>query len=152
MVYPISLEYQREINRFLILSWRSRYNLNMPLDRDVEFNASLSTGIAIKNQWDFHRLDKKIRFDVFAGYNFKHKFETEAKLGISFRKNEYWAMGSDLRAGRSNEKRFADLKLFVEYGKSIIFRPFVGFETFKYSGKRPVEEFLFGFYLIKWID
>jgi hypothetical protein len=151
MVYPISIEYQRKINEALIISWCSRYNLSMPLDRDLEFSASLATGIALKNQWDFDRLHKKIRFDIFAGYNFKHKFETDIKFGMSFWKNEYFTVGSDLRVERNREKRFAHLKLFVEYGKSVILRPFVGFETFTYSQQQPVEEFIFGFHLIKWL-
>lgn len=152
MIYPISLEYQRKISDSLILSWCSRYRLSLPLDKDLEFSASLATGIALKNQWNFDRLDKTIRYDLFAGYNFKHKFEVEAKLGASYRKNDYLAVGANLRAGSNNERRIADLKLFVDYGKNVILRPFVGYETFKYTDYQTVEEFIFGFNLIKWFE
>ena len=154
MVYSISMEYERKIKESLFLAWYSRYCVNMPMDKDLEFSASLATGIALKNQLDFERLEKKIRYDIFVGYNFKHKFEIGARLGTSFLKSGLFTFGSDFRFSRNSEKFYGDFKLFVDYGKRVTFRPFIGVQKIEYlnSHQPSINRFSFGFELFRWFN
>jgi hypothetical protein len=114
----------------------------------------LATGITLKNQLDFERLEKKIRYDIFTGYNFKHKFEIDARLGTSFLKDAFFTVGSDFRFSLNSEKLFADFKLFVDYGKKISFRPFIGVQKIEYlnSHQFSINRFSFGFELFRWFN
>lgn len=154
MIYPISLEYRQRIKKSLFIAWYTLYHLNMPLDIDGEFAASLSTGISLKNQWDFERLEKPVRFDVFAGYNFKHSVETGAKLGVSLLEYGGLTFGSDLRIEYARERFCADLKLFMDYGNAVTFRPFVGVERIDHTASpRPtITRFTFGFHFFRWFN
>jgi len=156
MVYSIFLQYDRKIKESLFLAWTSKYCVSMPLDKDLEFSASLATGIALKNQLDFEMLEKKIRYDIFAGYNFKHKFEIDVKLGTSFLKSDLFNFGSTFRFSRSNEKRFADFRLFVDYGKKVTFRPFIGVQRIEYFNlqyqQSSKNRLSFGFELFRWFN
>ncbi len=154
MVYSISMQYERKIKESLFLAWYSRYCVNMPMNKDREFSASLATGIALKNQLDFERLEKKIRYDIFAGYNFKHKFEIDARLGTSFLKIDFLNFGSDFRFSINSKKLYADFKLFVDYGKKVTFRPFIGVQKIEYlNSQHPsINRLSFGFELFRWFN
>ncbi len=154
MVYLVSMQYLSKIKESLYLGWLSKYSLSMPVDKNERFSASLATGIAMKNQVYFERIEKKLRFDVFGGYNFKHKFETEVKLGVSFVKTDLFNISSDLHFGFNKEKNFADFRLFFEYGRRVTFRPFIGVERITYLHPRQptVYKFPFGFELFRWFN
>lgn len=153
MVYFVSMQYLRKINESVFAAWVSRYCLDMPVDKGERFSASLATGAALKNQVDFFRVEKKFRFDVFTGYNFKHSLELDMKLGASFIKKESFNISSDLRFKINKEKLFADFRLFLDYGRNVTFRPFIGLERLKYFNPRQpvVNKFSFGFVFFRWL-
>ncbi len=154
MVYLVSMQYLRKVTESLYLAWFNRYSLSMPVDRDERFSASLATGIALKNQVDFERIEKRVRFDVFSGYNFKHQFEVDLKLGASFVKKEGYNTGSAFRFNLNGEKRRMDLKLFIDIGRNVTFRPFFGLEKLTYLNPRQptINKFFFGFAFFRWND
>lgn len=154
MVYLISMQYLLKINESLYAAWFNRYSLDMPVDKSERFSASLATGVALKNQVDFHRIEKKIRFDVFSGYNFKHSFELDIKLGASLIKREGFNISSDFRFNINKDKLFADIRLFFDYGRSVTFRPFIGLEKVKYFNPRQpvINKFSFGFAFFRWLN
>lgn len=154
MIYPLSLLYQRKIKESLFIGWYSNYHLSMPLDTDREFSSSWSTGVDLRNQWDFERMEKRVRFDLFAGYNFKYTVEAGAKLGVSFLKVDGLNVGANLGIEYSREQLSADFKLFLDYGRDVTFRPFVGLERHEYlnSPQRPTNRFTFGFRFFRWFN
>jgi hypothetical protein len=152
MDYLISIQYLLKLSKSLYAAWFHRYSLSMPVDRDERFSDSAATGIVLKNQVDFDRVEKKIRFAVFGGYNFKYHGEVDIKLGASFIKREGYNISCDLRFNLNGEKRLMDLKLFIDIGRNVTFRPFFGLEKLTYLDPRQptTDKFLFGFTLFRW--
>ena len=58
LVYAVRGEYEREVGRALYASWYAAYSLNMPVDKALPFGGALGTGLALKNQPDFEKLDR----------------------------------------------------------------------------------------------
>jgi hypothetical protein len=114
----------------------------------------LAAGITLKNQVDFNRIEKKVRFDIFGGWNFKHNFEVDIKLGASLVKREFFNISTDLQYSFNKEKRLTNIRLFLEVGRDVTFRPFIAVEKIKYLNPgEPVENKLsFGFALFSWFD
>lgn len=154
MVYLISLQYLRKISKSLYLAWFNKYNLDMPVDIEKNHSASLAAGITLKNQVDFNRIKKRVRFDFFAGYNFKYNFTADIKLGASLVKRDFFNISTDLQYSFNKEKRLTDIRLFLEVGRNVTFRPFMALEKIKYLNPgEPVEnKFSFGFALFSWLD
>ena len=152
MGYVISLQYLLKLNQSLYAAWLNKYCLSMPVDRDESYSDSTTTGIALKNQVDFDRVEKKLRFDIFGGYNFKHRFEVGLKLGASFAKKKGYNTGSDFRFTINREKHQMDLKLFIDIGRDVTFRPFFGLEKLTYLNPRQptINKFFFGFAFFRW--
>ncbi|MCK5058153.1 MAG: hypothetical protein KAT34_15985, partial [Candidatus Aminicenantes bacterium] len=88
------------------------------------------------------------------GYNFKHQFEVDLKLGASFVKKEGYNTGSAFRFNLNGEKRRMDLKLFIDIGRNVTFRPFFGLEKLTYLNPRQptINKFFFGFAFFRWND
>ena len=152
MVYPVALTYERKINESLFIGWYGRYYLNLPLDKEQEFDSSLGTGVMLRNQRDFDRINKKTRFEVAFGYNFKHHVEVDAKLGVTLVKKKLFKLGSNLEFSRNKEKSFIDIKLFADDGEHVTLRPFIGYSWIKYHRlQRPSEgKFILGIGLYRW--
>ena len=152
ITYPILLEYERKIGDSMFIVWYGRYVLNMPMDIEHEFDASLGTGLTLRNQRDFDMVKKAVRYELSVGYNFKHNLELGAKFGFILLKDNSIRIGSGFRITLNDEKFLANLKLFVDCGNSTSFRPFIGFERVKYyNSPEPAEnKFMFGLGFYKW--
>jgi len=154
MDYLFSAEYLFKLNKSLYLSCFGKYCLSMPVDRDERYSDSVATGVVVKNQVDFDRVERKVRFDIFCGYNFKHRFEVDLKLGAFFKKKAGYNTGCDFRFNRNSEKRLMALKFFIDIGRDVTFRPFFGSEKLRYLIPRQptINKFFFGFALFRWHD
>ncbi len=126
-LYNIRGEYERGIGGSLFVSWYAAYALDMPVDRALTFKGSLGTGIGIKNQRDFERLDRVFRFDVSGGWNFKYDQELAIRAGANTLSREGWRLGADLGLRMNGRRRGEiDLRIFADSGRTTSLRPFVG--------------------------
>jgi hypothetical protein len=154
MVYGFCLEYERTVNSGLFLSWYGRYNLDIPLDIGERFFSDLGTGIRLKNQTDFDRLDKAIRFELSAGYNFSYDYDLDAKLGFNLLELKRVRCDTDCHVRLNNTRFYSGFSIFAELGKTLSVRPFIRFDI---SDNHTVEalaevKFLVGVKLLKWYD
>lgn len=152
MVYGFCFEYERAIKSGWFLCWYSRYNLDIPLDTDQRFFSDLGTGIRLKNQTDFDRLDKPVRFEISAGYNFTHDYDLNAKLGFNLFKLNRFRLDAGCLARLNNTKFHSSFSIFSELGNSLSIRPFIRIdisEDHRFEEHMMVK-FLIGVNLIKW--
>jgi len=154
MTYVFNLEYEREIKTGWLVLWYARYFLNLPLDTDRDFQSDLGTGLGVRNQSDFDRLTKAIRFDVSAGYNFSHHYNICIKAGFRLFKRDWLDVHTDLRVDLSGERFYSSFRLFLNLGQVISIRPFIRFDRSENTGNQepPITKFLFGLSLFKWYD
>ena len=127
LIYDIRGQYERKISAGLFISWYAAYRVNMPADKAVFFTGALGTGLSIKNQPDFERLDRGFRFESSAGWNFKHGGELLIRVGVNTIPEKGLKMGSDLTflmIGRRRDE--IDWRLFIDTGGTVSARPFVG--------------------------
>ncbi len=85
MIHAASAEYERTLPGGMRAAWYARYVVDMPVDKAVRFRSHLATGLLLRNQPEFERLDKPIRFEVAAGYDFAFDFDARIKLGANAR-------------------------------------------------------------------
>lgn len=128
MIYPVRLEYERAIGSSIYLSWYGRYELIQPLDQDQEFRAELATGLLIKNQSDFNRIEKPMRFSALAGYNFKQGVEVDLHAGATLFRMSGFVLATELGLFNHQSRFRCNIKLLSELGRSVTFRPFVEFQ------------------------
>lgn len=153
MVYHFRFEYEYQI-RDLFLIWYSQYGLNLPLDTDRKFDSDLGTGIGIRNQPDFDLLNRKIRFEAAAGFNFDLDYDVNVKLGFNLLTTRWLESHCEWRFRLNDRRSVSSLRLFVELGGPISIRPFLRFDhTTIYDSRQPSDiRFLFGVGLFKWYD
>ncbi|MCX6565332.1 MAG: hypothetical protein NTW38_02745 [Candidatus Aminicenantes bacterium] len=125
MMYAVSAEYERPLGR-LFAALYGRYFADMPVDKAVAFRASAATGVALRNQPDFNRLDLPLRFDIRAGLDLKFKYDFGLKLGINTPGEAVWKAGLEVRLEANDERRAAEALVFLGFGRDISIRPFVG--------------------------
>ena len=82
MIYDLGLDYEKTVAPGLFAAWVARYRADMPVDDDLPFTASLFTGLALRNQAEFDVLERDVRYEVAAGYDFKRGLEFSGKLGL----------------------------------------------------------------------
>ena len=87
MIYDIGLDYEKKIAPSLFVAWVAQYRLDMPVDDELPFHASLFTGLALRNQANFDELGPDVRYEVAAGYDFKRGLEFNGKLGLGIWSN-----------------------------------------------------------------
>jgi hypothetical protein len=155
LVTNIRGEYEREVGRSLYVSWYAAYTVTMPTDKALPFAGALGTGLILKNQRDFERLERIFRYEVSAGWNFKFDQESAIRAGVNS------APGHNIRAGvdldyRMNGRQEAriDARVFADFGRGVSVRPFVGVRNGpSLSGDGPAGRFKFvvGVGLYRWL-
>lgn len=154
MIYPVFLMYQHKLNDSLFINLYGNYHTNMPMDVEKELKSSWAAGAGVRNQWDFERMEKRFRYDLFAGYNFEDHFEAGGKLGYSFLKMDGLNIGTHAGIEYSRERLTTRFLLFLDYGKDATFRPFIGYERYDYkdSSIEAVKRFILGFNFFRWFN
>lgn len=155
LVHSLRGELERELRRGLYASWYADYTVDMPADKDRPFTGSLATGLVLKNQTDFERLERRLRFDVAAGWNFKRRGELSVRVGANTDPRVGASAGVDLGLlmwgrGRSH----IDARVFLDVGGTVSIRPFVGYRNGpSLSGEGPTGTFklVVGVGLYKWL-
>lgn len=157
MLYNLSAEYELRIGQ-LFAAWYTRYSVDMPADTPLPFESSLGTGILIRNQTDFDRLERRVRFEAGAGYNFRYDFDFSFKLGINTLPRKGPNFGVDTRWGTVSGQEAFEFNLFAAFGRDVSIRPFVGVRKIRYlaGGPPPSDSFKHrltaGVALFAWFD
>jgi len=151
ILYPFVMEYERKTDLGIFLSGYCRYEITMPVDIKEEFSSNLGIGLGIKNQPDFSKLKKKIRFQICAGKNFSHKYDLQTWIGLNTTQNPL-DIGVDLKLRANQEQRIWGLEIFVLFGKKVNIRPFIMAQqsTFLRDHRSKDTRISVGFELIKW--
>jgi len=127
LIYDLRGEYERTIGSGLFVSWYAAYRVNMPADKAIPFTGALATGLSIKNQTDFERLDRGFRFESSVGWNFKSDGEMWIRAGVNTIPEKGPKLGSSLTfhlIGRGGDE--IDWNLFIDTGGVVSARPFIG--------------------------
>ena len=134
MIYRVRADYEKTLAGGLFGAWYARYDVDMPADKAIASLASLSTGVALRNEPDFERLEKAIRFEVWGGVDFKYDYDVGLKLGINTA-NESGAAnaGAEVRWQANSMRREGEFKIFADFGRSVSVRPFVGIKKIDYA-------------------
>lgn len=145
LVYAIKGEYEREVGRALYVSWYAVYAADLPADKARPFAGSLATGLKLKNQPYFERLDRRFRFDVAAGWNFKLDEELTVRAGVNTAPGSGVRLGADLGCRmRGRSRAEIDVRVFADTGGTVTVRPFAGFRNGpSLSGDGPTGTFKF---------
>jgi hypothetical protein len=148
--YQALLEYVRKLGSELYGIVSGRYLVHMPADVALPFDSSLGVGLGLRNQPHFQKLDKPVRFAVYAGHNFSHKYDTLIRFGVNTLSRPI-DFGVDLQA-EFNPERFTSLsEVFCEFGKDVSFRPYIAFEWTELFDTRYIRtRILFGINLTSW--
>lgn len=151
ILYPFVMEYERKTALGVFLSGYLRYEINMPVDIKEEFSSNLGIGLGIKNQPDFSRLNKNIRFQIFAGKNFAHKYDLQTWVGLNTTQDPV-DIGVDLKIRTNWEQTVSGLELFVLFEEKVNIRPFIMIQqsTFPRDGRSQDTRISIGLELIKW--
>ena len=136
MLYTLSAEYERTAAG-VFAAWYGRYFVDIPVDKDVPFRASLATGLAFRNQPDFDRLEKTVRWEIRAGADFKFDYDLGAKFGVNAVGPKSVRPGAELRLQANAERREAEGLAFLEFGTSLAVRPFIGLRKISYLAGGP---------------
>ncbi|MBN2344932.1 MAG: hypothetical protein JXO51_00980 [Candidatus Aminicenantes bacterium] len=146
MIYDIGINYEKAVAPGLFSAWIARYRLDMPVDMGVPFASSLFTGLALRNQPDFDVPERDVRFDIAAGYDFKHGLEIGCKLGLGIWQSGSVKAFSELRTRVGGGRIRLDLRLLGSLGGAVQIRPYLGWK--KEIALKPEQEipgkFLFG--------
>ena len=151
LLYPFVMEYERKTDLGILLSGYCRYEITMPVDIKQEFSSNLGIGLGIKNQPDFSKMTKKIRFQIFVGKNFTHKYDFQSWIGLNTTQNPL-DIGVDLKIRTNWEQRVWGVELFVLFGKRVNIRPFIMAQhsTFLRDHRSKDTRISVGLELIKW--
>jgi hypothetical protein len=125
MMYSVTAEYERPVGR-AFASVYGRYIADMPVDKAVRFRAGASTGLAIRNQPDFNRLDGPIRFEARAGFDFKFAYDFGMKIGLNTTGPADLKAGLDILFEANDARRTVEARVFLDFGRDVSVRPFVG--------------------------
>jgi len=169
MIYDIALDYEKKIASGLFAVWTNHYRLDMPVDEDLPFAASLFTGLALRNQANFDELGHDFRYELAVGYDFKRGLEFDGHAGMGIWKNSFLSVFSEIRTRvdakrircdvrlllsvfseirtRVDAKRIrCDVRLLAGGGTALEVRPYIGWK--KDIGLEPGQDtpgkFLFG--------
>ncbi|MBN1224673.1 MAG: hypothetical protein JXB23_15600 [Candidatus Aminicenantes bacterium] len=150
IAYPMVLEYERKISDDLLILGTINYNAEMPLDTDKAFTSTLGLGVGISNQSFFEKLDKRFRYAISGGRNFKHDYNAEARFGVNTL-NSPLNFATDARLLVNDEAFYGSLEIFAEFGGEIKARLFLnGDYTDSFRGTASRATWRFGFEFIRW--
>ena len=128
MNYDIGLDYEKKLAPRLFAAWVARYRLAQPVDKDRPFTASLFSGLALRNQPEFDVLERDVRFEVAAGYNFKRGLEFDGSLGLGIWKSGPLRLFSEIRSRVDGRRISLDLRLLASSGGRVELRPYLGWK------------------------
>jgi len=155
LVYNIMGEYEREVRPSLFVSWYAAYAVDMPADKALSFAGSLGTGLKLKNQPNFERLERSFRFDIAAGWNFKYDEELTLRAGVNTVPEKGLTIGADLECRMSGRRRAEiDMRLFTNIGRAVAVRPFIGLRngpSLSRTGPSGKFKFVVGICLYRWL-
>ncbi|MCX6559790.1 MAG: hypothetical protein NTZ26_04680 [Candidatus Aminicenantes bacterium] len=158
MLHAASAEYERTLPGGMRAAWYARYVIDMPVDKAVRFRSHLATGLLVRNQPEFERLDKPIRFEIAIGYDFAFAYDARLKLGVNFSLGSGLAKaGAEFLLEANDEQQSAHGKAFIAFGREIEVRPFIGIRKITYlaGGPPPPDPFrsrlTFGVTFLKWL-
>jgi hypothetical protein len=146
MIYDIALDYEKKINPKLFAAWTTHYRLDMPVDNDLPFAASLFTGLALRNQPNFDELERNVRYEIAAGYDFKRGLEVNGKLGMGIWKSNFMKVFTEMRAQFDVKRLRVDLRVMGNFSKAVQLRPYIGWKKDYFLDDAPAiaGKFLFG--------
>jgi hypothetical protein len=157
MLHAASAEYERTLPGGMRAAWYARYAVDMPVDKAVRFRSHLATGLLLRNQSEFERLDKPIRFEAAVGYDFAFDYDARLKLGANVKMPRgLAAAGAEFVLEANAERQSAHIKAFLSFGRTIETRPFIGIRKIIYlaGGPGASEAFrsslIFGVTFLKW--
>jgi len=140
MLYDIAAQYERALPGGLLGGLYVRYFLDMPVDKALRFRSSLAMGLVLRNQPDFNRLDKPLRFDLAAGYDFVFAYDVRVRLGAQIKPRGFVPLGADFRLDANKERQSVEFKVFGVLGKDFEARPFLGIRKITYLVGAPPPE------------
>ncbi|OGD19845.1 MAG: hypothetical protein A2W03_08120 [Candidatus Aminicenantes bacterium RBG_16_63_16] len=141
MLYSVSGQYEKSLPGGLFGAWYARYDVDMPVDEPIRFSSSLATGLVLRNQKDFNRLEKSLRFEVAAGHDFTYDYDVRLRLGAQARPRGLFPVGAEFRVDANSDRQTVEFKAFAAFGKDIEVRPFVGVRKVSYfAGPEPPED------------
>ncbi len=117
MLYDIAAQYERTLPGRLYGGWYARYFLDMPVDKALRFRSGLATGLALRNQPDFNRLDKPVRFEIAAGYDFVFAYDLRVRLGAQVKPRGFIPAGSGFPAGCRRRAANGGIQNFCRAGE-----------------------------------
>jgi hypothetical protein len=149
--YPLSMEYEKKAGHELFVFGYWKYEILMPIDVAEEFSSNLGAGIGIRNQPNFDRLSKKLRFEFFGGYNFRHKYDLGGAAGINTLKKGF-NIGAEFHFKVNPDQLKTDIDLFCEMGGGVKIRHFMRLERRHYFDHEDTigNRILFGIQFISW--
>ncbi len=125
--YPLAIEYERSVGKgYYALGW-FRFRTDLPLDIPQPFESRLSAGVGFRNQTDFDRLDRPVRFEVLGGRELMGGWQGWLKAGINTVGRE--SVGADVVASTAPGERRLKAEVFFNLDRGVHIRPFVGFES-----------------------
>jgi len=128
MIYDIGLDYEKRVTPVLLAAWVARYRLEMPVDKDLPFAASLFTGLALRNQPEFDALGQDVRYEVVLGYDFKRGLEAEGRLGLGIWKCRSLKLFTEMKGLVGARRLRLDFRLLASGGGAVEFRPYLGWK------------------------
>ncbi len=128
MIYDIGLDYERRITPVLLAAWVAHYRLDMPVDEDQSFAASLFTGLALRSQPEFDLLEQAVRYEVVAGYDFKRGLEAGGKLGLEIWKCRFMKVFTEMKGLVGARRLRLDFRLLAAGGGAVELRPYLGWK------------------------
>jgi len=155
MLYGLSAEYEKKVGGLFAAAY-ARYLVDMPVDKAAPFRASLAAGLALRNQADFERLEKPVRFELRGGRDFKFAYDLGAKIGVNTVAAKFVDAGAEFRVQANAERGEAEVLAFLEFGGDVAVRPFLGVRKISYlaGGPPPADAFkrklTAGLSLYKW--
>lgn len=138
MVHGLRLEYQKSLSKGWQAFWYGQYHLDQPVDRDEPFEGDLGTGLGLRNQTDFLRLQRRVRFELSGGFNFKKSVELSASWGLCLPLGRRLQTGLDLLFRLNNRESQLLARLFLAAGREVSIRPFLSYDRYHDEERREI--------------
>jgi len=138
MIYDLGLDYEKTVAPGLFAAWVARYRADMPVDDELPLTASLFTGLALRNQAEFDVLERDVRYEVAAGYDFKRGLAFSGKLGLGIWACAPLKLFTEMRAHADPGRIRFDIRLLASSGGRVELRPYLGWK--KEIGLDPAQD------------
>lgn len=159
MLHTAQAEYERVLPGGLRVAGYARYAVDMPVDKAMRFRSHTAVGLLVRNQPEFERLDKTLRFEAALGYDFAFKYDARLKLGANTRIGRGAVKaGGEFALEACSALQTGRAKAFLSFGKSIETRPFIGIQKVTILAGPPAADapfrnsLIFGITFLKWLD